>query len=318
MTPIPFDLPLRPNEATQVAELIFEHAEGKPLTEEVRNRLVARVAGLRLETLTPYFGSLARDPVHPSAYYLAVDGEDGAPLLLHLAASSAPTSSIFHKPVLIGRMRPERGPEVVINSVPFGPQDETYVERFAARIDPAFLPKPQGTRAAIAIAPRHPATDLPAAFQAWRKLLKRTGRNYAAIFVPRGYQAPREVYVAALWSAIRAGWREGYSIGIEIHPPLETAQEVIRQAAQFTTFVTPVPASAPCDAAAQIHEAIRQCRSLRKLGKAFDFELDFEGLAPAEIASCLDSLKNRGILVRPREGRLLAVTNDPSQIANLQ
>jgi len=81
------------------------------LNDEVRNRLAARAAVLRLETVTPYFGSLVRDPVHPSSYYLAVDGGRGEPLLLHLAPATAPTSSIFYKPLLIGRMRRPNGPE---------------------------------------------------------------------------------------------------------------------------------------------------------------------------------------------------------------
>ena len=68
MTPVPLDLPLRPSEAAELAILVFEQAERKPLNDEVRNRLAARAAVLRLETVTPYFGSLVRDPVHPSSY----------------------------------------------------------------------------------------------------------------------------------------------------------------------------------------------------------------------------------------------------------
>jgi hypothetical protein len=121
VTPVPLDLPLRPSEAAELAILIFDQAERGPLNDEVRNRLAARAAVLRLETVTPYFGSLARDPVHPSSYYLAVDAGRGEPLLLHLAPATAPTSSIFYKPLLIGRMRRPNGPEIVINSLPFVP-----------------------------------------------------------------------------------------------------------------------------------------------------------------------------------------------------
>ena len=76
---------------TRVRNLIFEHAERKPLTDELRNRIAARASVLKLETVTPWFGSLERDPVHPSAYYLAVDGPDSAQLL-YLAPATAPTS----------------------------------------------------------------------------------------------------------------------------------------------------------------------------------------------------------------------------------
>ncbi|HEY2017728.1 MAG TPA: hypothetical protein VGH38_29685, partial [Bryobacteraceae bacterium] len=84
MTPVPLELPLRPTEAAQLGNLILDQAERKPLTGEIRHRIASRAAAFRLETITPYFGSLERDPVHPSAYYLAVDGAQGEPLLLYL------------------------------------------------------------------------------------------------------------------------------------------------------------------------------------------------------------------------------------------
>ena len=109
MTPVPFDLAVRPVETAQIANLIFDHAENRPLTEELRNRLAARAATERHEHLTPYFGSLERDPVHPSTYYLAVDGVNGAPLLLHITYSTAPSSGLYPKSILVGRMRRVNG-----------------------------------------------------------------------------------------------------------------------------------------------------------------------------------------------------------------
>ena len=141
MTPVPLELPLRPAEAADVANLIFDHAEGKPLSDEVRNRIAARATALTFQTLTPFFGSLERDPVHHSVYYLAVDSEN-EPLLLHMALAAAPTSSIYYKPLLIGRMRRLNGPEMVINAIPFGPRVHQSVETFAARINLVFYPKP--------------------------------------------------------------------------------------------------------------------------------------------------------------------------------
>src|ERR1035441_9242105 len=94
------ELPLRPAEAAELANLIFDRAEGKTLSDDVRNRLAARAAVLKLQTISPFPGSLERDPVHRSVYYLAVDGTGGAgdgarvPLLLHMALAAAPTSSI--------------------------------------------------------------------------------------------------------------------------------------------------------------------------------------------------------------------------------
>ncbi len=239
MTPVPLDLPLRPSEVAELAILIFDQAERKPLNDEVRNRLAARAAVLRLETVTPYFGSLARDPVHPSSYYLAVDAGRGEPLLLHLAPAAAPTSSIFYKPLLIGRMRRPNGPEIVVNAVPFGPSDCENLEKFlsGAPSGPgaAFLPRPQGLRPAIAV-----SSALPAAFDAFRAILKRSGKNLAAIAANPAVSS-RDFHYAGLCAAIRAGWREGYSAGIQLvvtGDRIDAAREAIRNAAGFTRFST--------------------------------------------------------------------------------
>ena len=239
MTPVPLDLPLRPSEASELAILIFDQAERKPLTDEVRNRIAARGSVLRLETIKPYFGSLERDPVHPSVYYLAVDGEKAEPLLLHLALATAPTSSIFYKPLLIGRMRRPNGPEMVINSIPFGPSECDQLEKFCARIDTAFLPRPQGLRTAITVGGDHAELLLPAAFDAFRAILKRTGKNVASIGVPPAGVSARHFYCAGLWAAIRAGWRDGYNAAVEFavsNETLDAAKETIRQTAAFSTF----------------------------------------------------------------------------------
>jgi hypothetical protein len=238
VTPVPLDLPLRPSEAAELAILIFEQAERKPLNDEVRNRLAARAGVLRLETVAPYFGSLVRDPVHPSSYYLAVDAGRAEPLLLHLAPATAPTSSVFYKPLLIGRMRRPNGPEIVINAVPFGPSDCANLEKFVAQIGAAFLPRPQGLRPAIAV-----SGALPAAFDAFRAILKRSGKNLAAT-AANPAASSRDFYYAGLCAAIRAGWREGYSAGIRLvvgagHArPLQAVTETIRNAAGFTRFST--------------------------------------------------------------------------------
>ena len=160
MTPVPLDLPLRPAEATELANLIFEHAERKPLTDELRSRLAARAAVLKLESITPYFGSLERDPVHPSAYYLAVDGPD-SPQLLYLALATAPTSSIYHIPLLIECMRRLNGPEVVINATP-RPADRENVEAFCRTHRPAFYLQPQEHAPSPGYAPAAFAFSRPA------------------------------------------------------------------------------------------------------------------------------------------------------------
>lgn len=254
MTPVPLELPLRPSEATELANLIFEHAERKPLTDELRNRIAARASVLKLETITPWFGSLERDPVHPSAYYLAVDGPDSAQLL-YLAPATAPTSSIYQGPLLIGRMRRLNGPEMVINAIPFGPSDRQNVETFAARINSAFYPQPQGARASVTVEGDHPA-----AFRVFRAIHKRTGKNVAAVAGD---------YHGAMWAAIRAGWRAGYCAAAEVSGESS-------QAAYSRYSITVPPAEAGWKSAEVAHEQIRRSRVALKISRSFDFELVFD------------------------------------------
>jgi len=321
LTPVPLELPLRPSEASQLGNLILDQAERKPLTDEVRNRIAARGAVLHLETITPYFGSLERDPVHPSAYYLAVDGAQGEPLLLYLALATAPTSSIFYKPLLIGRTRRANGPEMVINAVPFGPSDRENLAKFAAQVNTAFLPRPQGSRTAIAVGSLQPQVGLPAAFAAFRAILKRTGKNLAATCVPPGEVSAADVYFAGLWAAIRAGWREGYSASARIdavpeslaafssfsieparHVPF-TGQEIDLAGTMYEFSLDEIVQLATrfvggLNATCQLHETIRQRRSALKASRPFDLELALDGsgqfTTPKELLFCLHWLRNRG------------------------
>jgi tagaturonate epimerase len=265
------DLPLKASEAASLAEVIFANAEGKPLTDELRNRLAGLSTALELATIRPYFGSLGRDPVHPSTYYLAVDGRNAEPWLLHIATASAP-SGMFPGALLIGRMRAS-GREIVVNAIPFSSKDWGNVSRYAEQVDRAFLPRPQGARPAIAVGNRHPEISLPAAFEAFRTILKTSGVNMASTsqlsatremttddaIAARDGENPtaaghtrvsiRHLYHAGLWAAIRAGWREGYNAEAdhfivsgqtseEIARSVEAAKEAIRHAAGYTKFTT--------------------------------------------------------------------------------
>jgi hypothetical protein len=271
MTPVPFDLPVRPSEAAILAALLFEHAEGKPLTEELRNRLAGRAATLKFESLVPYLGSLEKDPVHPSSYYVAVDAV--SPQLLHIAPAAAPTGSLYPKSLLIGRMRTPRGKEVVINAVPFGSTDHENVRKYAEQVARAFLPRPQGPQPAIAAGNRHPEISLPAVFDAYRSILRNRGINLAstaqlsatremttaAAIDARDGENPTapghtrvaigHLYHAGLWAAIRHGWREGYTAEAdhfivtgntpeEIRRSVEVCKEAVREAVGFTKFTT--------------------------------------------------------------------------------
>jgi hypothetical protein len=311
VTPVPLDLPLRPPEAAELANLIFSQAERKPLNDEVRGRIASRLAATRFESLRPYARSLERDPVHHSTYYMAVDGRDGEPLLLHMAPAAAPTSAIFAKALLIGRMRQTAGPEMVINAIPFGPADRDSLDLFSGHIDDAFLPRPQVSRAALV------AHVTPAVFEGFGAILKRSGKNVASIAAAPG-ESPAAFYYAGLWAAVRAGWRDGYSAGIRIgvdSADMQTVCATLQEAAPLTRFSIDVSAlagatyEAALSVAERVHELIRQARAARKITRPFDFELSLERAArpttPEDVALCLEWLKNRAHaaqLIAPRVG----------------
>ncbi len=328
MTPVPLSLPVRPSEAAEVANLVFELAERRPLTDEVRNRIGARIAALGLEDLTPLVGSLARDPVHHSTYYLVVDVAGGTPQLLHIALASAPTSGVFQKPLLICRVRRAGGPEAVINAIPFGPQDAEALDKYVGRVDSAFLPRPQGQHAALVVAPAWPAAGMAAAFDAFRAIRKRSGKNVAAV------ETAQPDFGVGLRVAVRAGWRDGYSAGITLRAG-ETSREAVREASRFTRFRIETasvageltgeerawvdtefvrtfdvggvayelaaadaariaerlgPALRECE---RLHEWIREARLAAKTGRSFDFEIALPGASPAEVLFALHWLKVR-------------------------
>lgn len=169
----------------------------KPLTEETRARIASRAAVLKLEATRPHFGSLERDPVHASAIYLAIDGIADEALLLRMAPAATPSSGLFPKSILIGRVPGPGGVELVINAIPFGPNDESAIKTFAEKVNRAFLPK-RGAAAPFAggVMPADPE----AAFREFRAVLKSRGQNVATF----------HDLITGLWGAIRTGWREGW------------------------------------------------------------------------------------------------------------
>ncbi|HUS04985.1 MAG TPA: tagaturonate epimerase family protein [Bryobacteraceae bacterium] len=274
MSAIPIELPVKASEAAALADLIFQQLEGRPLNDEVRLRLQGRLGVLGLTSIHPYFGSLQQDPVHSSSYFLAVDAVSGGvrrPLLLRMALSSAPASALFPESILIGRMRPGGGREVVVNAIPFSSTDHANIRKFAEEVDRAFLPRPQAALPAIAAGNRHPEISLPAAFDAFRTISKTLGVNMAstvqlsasremataaALEIRDGEDplAPGHtrvsvdhLYHAGIWAAIRSGWREGYAAEVdhlivsgstaeEMNASIAAVRELIDAAAGFAKF----------------------------------------------------------------------------------
>src|SRR5712672_901248 len=135
---------VRASEAGALADLLLQQVEARALTDDVRSRLAARIKSLRLSNLNVFAGSLQKDPIHPSVYYIAVGklAEAGSTMLLRIALASSPSSGLFPNSQLIGRMRTGSGREIVINASPFAPSDRTNIRTFVERVDTAFAPRP--------------------------------------------------------------------------------------------------------------------------------------------------------------------------------
>jgi hypothetical protein len=269
--PVPLELPFRLSDAAALAELVTSNA-GK-ITDDVRARLAARSGASEFPSLTPHWGSLATDPVHPSACYLVVEAHPEKTFLLRIAPASSPSSGLFPNSILVGRTTLSNSQEVVLNAIPFSSRDWEALSTYATQVDRAFLPRPQGALPAIATGNRHPEISLPAAFDAFRSILRSKGLNMASTvqlsatremttdeaIARRDGENPtaaghtrvsiRHLYHAGLWAAIRSGWREGYTAEgdhfiisgntqEEIARSVEGAKEAIRHAAGYTKFTT--------------------------------------------------------------------------------
>ncbi len=263
MTPSLFDLPVRTSESGALARLLFEHGGARNLTEDLRNRLGVRASALKLETIKPYFGSLERDPIHPEAFYLAVDGIEAQPLLMRFAPSSTPSSGLFPKAILIGRLRV--GPqETVINAVPFGPADHKRIWTYAGQVNPTFLPRAQGPKPSLSVPVR------PGVFEQFRTIAKPLGLNVACVAGD---------LETILWEAIRSGWRDGYTA--------ETGDTGI---AGYSRYILPNSS----DLAGKL-EQVARARVPLKLGRVFDWELQLENtVLPDEAERVLEDCKAAG------------------------
>jgi hypothetical protein len=276
MQTIPIELPLSAAEGATFAELLLDHLDHRLLTDDARNRLAIRVAALQLSSFTIHPGSIVKDPIHPSTYYVAADARDSS-ILLRVALASSPSSGLFPKAVLIGRMRTVSGREIVVNAARFGPADHDNLRTFAERVDTSFLPRPQGGLPAIAVQCSNAVAALPVAFHAFRAVLKRLSVNVAAVHARNDYE---NFYHAALWAAIRSGWREGYTIGAEID-----ASTDVSALAAYTRFTVRAN-SCSFEEVEGMYDSILQVKAPRTSWRKFDFEVPDE--------ECLEHLKAAG------------------------
>ena len=197
MTLDSLSVPVRAHEASQLADLIFQFAEGRAVDDALRRMLASRAASLAFEGMTVYWGSLAADPVAKSTYFVAVDGK--APVLLQIAHATAPGSALFPHSHLVGRMRTPRGVEIVVNASPFGPTDAERIRTYAEQLDRGVQPGAQGVDTLFIAA----AADADTAFSQFRAVQRKYGLSVAA------WTGAVE---GGLWGAIRYGWREGFAL----------------------------------------------------------------------------------------------------------
>ncbi len=221
-----------------------DRIRGRDLNDEARQEAVK--AGPQPPGGRVHYASLARDPSAQDVYYLAAD-LDGPRLL---------------------RSMPER-----VDVSPFASTDREAIRDFAERIDRSFLPRPQKDQPAVAVGNRHPEISLPAAFDAFGRIVRSKGVNMASTvqlsatremttddrLAARSGENPTEIghtrvsiehlYHAGLWAAIRAGWRAGYNAEAdhfiisgateaEIARSIDQTKQAIHAAAGYTKFTT--------------------------------------------------------------------------------
>ena len=262
MHTVPLELPVSAAETGVFAELVLDQLERGPLTAESRNRVAARIGPLRLSSFTIFSGSIVQDPIHPSTYYVAVDAHEKA-LLLRVALASSPSSGLFPNALLIGRMRTASGREVVVNAIPFASTDHKSIGTFAERVDPAFLPRPQAGLPAIAVQTGSPEMVLPNAFEAFRIILKKLGVNLAGVQATGAFE---HFYYAAVWAAIRAGWRDGYTVAADIDSTTDLSE--LTRYTKFTLRSDAISA----DDARRLFGAIQQAKAGQTPWRMFDVE----------------------------------------------
>ena len=263
------------SESAAVAAGILHHTKDRPIDAGTREQLAEHLADLGLDTLKPYARSLAKDPAHPSSFYLAADAvADGkaTPLLLHVTFDSSPSEKLLAKPARIERVQAD-GKEVLLSFMPFGSHNHETIRAFAEQVDRAFLPRPQRSQPAVAAGNRHPEISLPAVFDAYRTILNKLHVNMASTVqlsatremttedaleqrdgenpVATGHTrvSIRHLYHTGLWAAIRSGWREGYTAEAdhfivsgnsveEVVQSVDMVKSAIRHAAGYSKFTT--------------------------------------------------------------------------------
>jgi hypothetical protein len=190
---------IKASEAASIADEVYRHLEGKPVTDESRQNLAASSQIEQLSSLVIHWASLERDPAHSSAYFVAADTADGSSILLSLALASTEASANTLQGTVIGRVRPAGSREVVMTAIPFRRTDRQNVQAFALDGGKAFLPVPRFSSGNGLIVAR---TDEAAnAFAAFQTIFDQHRCNVAGL---------AGEWTDAVHAALRCGWRRGY------------------------------------------------------------------------------------------------------------
>jgi hypothetical protein len=275
MNPTQLLLPVKPSEAVALADAIFRLLENRAWSVDLRGRLQSALPGLSLERLKPLPFTLAPDPVHQNTYYLAVWSQ-GELWLLHMAPASAPTSSLFPRPVLIARVRPSGGREIVVNAIPVEPNLETIV----SQLHPQLLARTGGTQAIWSV---------PEGNEDWSSYPRRT----SVLPAVRGEAASWKVYAGLLG----AGYRDGFVhvlAGLREMPAAEKARAYSR----FSFVVSDL---------GELRPVVEFARGMKAvLEKTFDLELDLreaDGVSVEAVETLLDNLRLSNVAVQAVETR---------------
>jgi hypothetical protein len=276
-TGIPLALPVKPNEAASLAELIFRLSGDSPWQPALREKLRSALPALGLEYLAVKTHTLAPDPVHTSTFYILVQNERGEPWILHLASASAPESSLFAKPVLIARVRPAGGREVIVNAIPAAPHLRELIE--------SLLPHLRARATSV-----HNLWSIPAGsheIEFFQSLPKRPNLLPAL----RAHRPTWDPYLALLLS----NWREGFVFILEDlrrAPSEEDAQPFSRFSFVVESLSDPRP----------LAEELHLLRS--RLSHGVDVELNFaplEGVQANELLGYTNNLKLLGASIQSLE-----------------
>lgn len=263
-------VPIPAHEASQLADFVFQFAEGRTVDDGLRRMLASRSSSLGLEGMQVHWGSLAADPVAKSTYFVAVDGD--GPVLLQISLAASPGSGLFPNSVLVGRMRTPRGLEVVVNASPFAASDTGRIRTYAEQLDRAVLSQPQGVDTLFLAV----ANGAQTAFQQFRAVQRKYGLSVAA------WTGDAD---EGLWGAIRTGWRDGYAM----RGDSEFASRKLVDAVSLTD-----------------EEVVAAVGALRQEhGRTFDIDVRFDApgslTRPERLAARLEALRKAGQTVRVAE-----------------